>query len=279
MKKPRVYFIILIIISILAIYIWIVLTSNKNTKISPSTSATVLNNEVSTSTLPSEKLFQYIEIENACDWTEVGTCVNMRSGPGDQYPVVARLRNGIVLEVGESVVVDGQTWYKIIFGNISYPDRVDGDLYVAQTDSVTLFTDTGDQFSSWINASSTKHIVVDISKEMLYAYDGDTLFMQGPISTGLEFTPTPVGNFFIFKKTPSRYMQGPIPGVSDQYYDLPGVPWDLYFTKDGSVIHGAYWHNKFGQPWSHGCINLPLDQAKKLYYWADAGTPVLVQAN
>ena len=72
-------------------------------------------------------------------------------------------------------------------------------------------------------------------------------------------------------------MQGPIVGVSDQYYDLPGVPWDLYFTKGGDVIHGAYWHDKFGQPWSHGCVNLPLDQAEKLYLWADVGTPVIVQ--
>lgn len=72
-------------------------------------------------------------------------------------------------------------------------------------------------------------------------------------------------------------MQGPIPGVSDQYYDLPGVPWNLYFTVDGAVIHGAYWHNHFGEPWSHGCVNLPPQEAKRLYDWADLGTPVIVQ--
>jgi lipoprotein-anchoring transpeptidase ErfK/SrfK len=65
--------------------------------------------------------------------------------------------------------------------------------------------------------------------------------------------------------------------VSDEYYDLPGVPWDLYFTVDGAVIHGAYWHEEFGQRWSHGCVNLPPDQAEKLYKWADIGMSVLVQ--
>ena len=119
--------------------------------------------------------------------------------------------------------------------------------------------------------------VVDISKETLSAYDGDTLFMQEPISTGLELTPTAIGTFSVYMKTPSRYMQGPIPGVSDQAYDLPGVPWDLYFTRDGAAIHGAYWHNHFGEPWSHGCVNLSPPNAKKLYEWADLGTPVIVQ--
>jgi lipoprotein-anchoring transpeptidase ErfK/SrfK len=121
-----------------------------------------------------------------------------------------------------------------------------------------------------------KRIVVDVSKETLSAYDGDTLFMQESISTGLDDTPTPFGTFSIYKKTPSRYMQGPIPGVSDQVYDLPGVPWNLYFTVDGAVIHGAYWHNHFGEPWSHGCVNLSPQNAKKLYDWADVGIPVVV---
>jgi lipoprotein-anchoring transpeptidase ErfK/SrfK len=120
-------------------------------------------------------------------------------------------------------------------------------------------------------------MVVDVSEEKLYAYDGDKLFMEESISTGLEFTPTPRGTFTIFKMTPSRFMQGPIPGVSDQVYDLPGVPWNLYFTAGGAVIHGAYWHDKFGQPWSHGCVNLSTENAKKLYAWAVIGMKVTVQ--
>ena len=94
---------------------------------------------------------------------------------------------------------------------------------------------------------------------------------------GLNFPPPPRGKFSIYRMPPSRYMQGPLPGVSDQYYDLPGVPWDLYFTKDGAVIHGAYWHDKFGQQWSHGCVNLPVEKAKELYAWASIGIPVIVK--
>jgi lipoprotein-anchoring transpeptidase ErfK/SrfK len=93
----------------------------------------------------------------------------------------------------------------------------------------------------------------------------------------LLLTPTPRGTFTIYKKTPSRYMQGPLPGISDQYYDLPGVPWTLYFTQEGAAIHGAYWHNNFGQRWSHGCVNVSLTEAETLYRWADVGTQVIVR--
>jgi lipoprotein-anchoring transpeptidase ErfK/SrfK len=223
--------------------------------------------------------FQYIEVVDSCGpYFDGAPCVNLRSGPGTQYKVVIKLRNGMVLKVVGSIVSGGRTWYKIGFdGEVHYPERVTGDWYVA-ADYVRLFSDAGpSETAGKINASSTKRIVIDLAKEVLYAYNGDTLFMQQPISTGLELTPTPVGTFFVHRKMPDSYMQGPIPGLSDQYYDLPGVPWDLYFTQDGAAIHGAYWHDHFGQAWSHGCVNLPPDRAKILYEWADLGTPVIVR--
>ena len=268
----------IIVIAILAGMYFTLITRKSPEILTPVSTPTTQEISTSTTTEATPQTFQYIQIQGGCNWASVGTCVNMRSGPGTQYPTVTKLRDGIVLRVGDSVVADGQIWYKILFATtLRYPERVKGGLYVAQTDSVHLITNTGDEEAARVNASSTKHILVDVSKQMLYAYDGDTLFMQESISTGLEFTPTPRGTFYVYKKTPSRYMQGPIPGVSDQFYDLPGVPWDLYFTKDGAVIHGAYWHNKFGQPWSHGCVNLPPDQAERLYMWADTGMPVIVR--
>jgi lipoprotein-anchoring transpeptidase ErfK/SrfK len=73
-------------------------------------------------------------------------------------------------------------------------------------------------------------------------------------------------------------MQGPLPNLSDrQIYDLPGVPWNLYFTQGGAVIHGAYWHDSFGSVYSHGCVNLPVSVAQVLYIWADLGTKVIVE--
>ncbi len=223
-------------------------------------------------------LFEYLEVMDGCGpYYDTGVCVNMRSGAGTEYPVVARLRTGVVLRVEKEVTVEGRVWDKIGFDNtVKYRDRLPADIYVA-AEFVRNFYDDGNHYLAKGVATSTKRIVVDVSEEMLYAYDGDTLFMKEPVSTGLELTPTNRGTFTIFKMTPARYMQGPIPGVSDQVYDLPGVPWNLYFTADGAVIHGAYWHDHFGEPWSHGCVNLPPQKAKELYEWAEVGTRVTVQ--
>ncbi len=244
-----------------------------------STDSTGSPQATTTPAVPAPTLYSYIEVVGSCGpYFDGEPCINLRSGPGTDYPVVIKLRNGMVLKVADTVVSDGHTWYKIGFdGEVHYPERVTGGWYVA-ADYVHLFSDAGPSDpATHLNASSTKRIIINLSQEVLYAYDGDTLFMQQPISTGLELTPTDVGTFFVRRKTPDSYMQGPIPGLSDQYYDLPGVPWDLYFTVSGSAIHGAYWHDHFGQPWSHGCVNLPPDQAKLLYEWADVGTPVTVR--
>jgi lipoprotein-anchoring transpeptidase ErfK/SrfK len=227
---------------------------------------------------PTPPLFHYIELIDGCGPYYDGVCVNMRSGPGTQYPVVMQLRDGIVLKVATTTVNESGTWYKIAFdGTVHYPERVKGGWYV-NADYVRLFLDEGPvATTTGRNKTSSKRIVIDINNEILSAYDGDTLFMQQAISTGLELTPTALGTFSVIRKMPDSYMQGPIAGLSDQVYDLPGVPWDLYFTRSGAAIHGAYWHNHFGEPWSHGCVNLPPDQAKILYAWADLGTTVIVK--
>ncbi len=230
--------------------------------------------------LPTEPpfLFPYIEVIDSCGPYYQGECVLLRSGPGTEYPVVARLRIGVVLKVEETILVEGKKWHKIALDEeIRYPERVTSDWYVA-ADAVDLLYDDGDhRIKAGEVATTSKHILVDLSEQKLYAYEKDELFMEQSISTGLELTPTPLGTFTIYKMTPRRYMQGPLPGVSGDYYDLPGVPWNLYFTTDGAVIHGAYWHDHFGQRWSHGCINLPLDKAKDLYFWAELGTQVTVK--
>ena len=222
---------------------------------------------------------QYIEIIDSCDAHFTGDCLRVRSGPGTEYAVVSSLRNGVVLKVSDVVEQNGIMWYKIIFDEwLRYPNRVAGDWYVAGN-YVRAFYDEGERtIADDKYASTSKSIVVDRSEQKLYAYDGDTLFTEQTISTGLELTPTPRGTFTIYKKMPSRYMQGPLPYLADkQYYDLPGVPWNLYFTEGGAVIHGAYWHTSFGKPYSHGCVNLPLAEAEKLYIWADLGTTVTVR--
>lgn len=228
--------------------------------------------------VPVPTLLPYVEVTDSCGPYFEGGCVNVRSGAGTNSPAVFKVRAGAVLAVDGSVENEGRTWYHLTFNEwLRYPERVAGDLYVAG-DFVTPFFHEGPKSLDKEEAPSTdKRIVVDRSDQKLYAYEGDTLYMEESISTGLELTPTPRGTFKIFWKTPSRYMQGPIPGISDDSYDLPGVPWNLYFTEQGAAIHGAYWHDHFGTQWSHGCVNLPPEKAKELYAWAELGTQVIVR--
>ncbi len=223
-------------------------------------------------------VYNYVEVVEGCGAHYDGECVNVRSGPGTDHPSILKLRTGVVLKVAGTVVGEDRSWHKISFDEgLRYPERVTGDWYVA-ADVTRQFENEGDRvLADGEEVSSDKRIVVDLSEQKLYAYDGTVLFMDELVSTGLDLTPTPRGSFTVFRKMPSRYMQGPLPGISDQYYDLPGVPWNLYFTKEGGAIHGAYWHNRFGELWSHGCVNLPLEKARKLYEWADLGTQVVVR--
>ena len=241
--------------------------------------ATVVPTETATPPLVQATLItgEYLMVTDSCGAHFSGECLRVRSGPGTNFPVVASLRNGMVLKIDETIMVDDVPWHKIIFDEwLRYPERHKGDWYVAGT-YVTVVEAEGTRVISSTTPPTTKSIVVDRSEQMLYAYEGDTVFMSATTSTGLNSTPTPRGVFTIFKKMPSRYMQGPLPNISDDYYDLPGVPWTMYFTEGGAAIHGAYWHDKFGTKYSHGCVNLSPEIARIVYEWTDLGTKVTVR--
>jgi lipoprotein-anchoring transpeptidase ErfK/SrfK len=114
----------------------------------------------------------------------------------------------------------------------------------------------------------TRWIDVDLTSQVLRAYEGDTVVRTTLVSTGLPGTPTVTGQFNIYVKYPAQLMYGP------GYY-LPDVPWVMYFYNDYG-LHGTYWHNNFGHPMSHGCVNLPTPEAEWLYNWASIGTLVNV---
>ena len=114
-----------------------------------------------------------------------------------------------------------------------------------------------------------KQIVVNLTDQQVYAYEDGVLLRSVTVSTGLYGTPTVTGDFRIYWKLTSQTMSGP------GYY-LPGVPWVMYFHQ-GYALHGTYWHNNFGQPMSHGCVNLPTDEAEWFFRWAEVGTPVSVR--
>ena len=232
-----------------------------------------------------KELFEYLEVIDSCNQYFVGECINVRNGPGVNYDVITRLRNGVVLKAKEKLKFNEEEWYQISFEDewLRYPERVEGDLYISAK-YVKSFLNEGKQELkdetqeyNYLISTTSKMIIVDRSDQKLYAYEKGELFMKESVSTGLDVTPTPRGIFHVYKKTPSRYMQGPIEGISEKEYDLPGVPWNLYFTKEGAVIHGAYWHDNFGKQWSNGCVNLPIDKAKELYMWADIGTEIIIR--
>ena len=118
--------------------------------------------------------------------------------------------------------------------------------------------------------SGQRWIDIDISSQTLTAYDGNTPIFNTLVSTGLAF-PTPVGTYHILYKLRAQRMTGP-------GYDLPNVPWVMYFTNRGHAIHGAYWHNNFGHPMSHGCINMRPSEAQWLYDFTPNGTTVVVHS-
>ncbi len=120
-----------------------------------------------------------------------------------------------------------------------------------------------------------KAIVVRLSQQVLYCYNDGKLQKAVYCSTGIPMFPTPSGVFKVYAKTLSTRMRGYYGPGSPYNYDLPDVPHNLWFYGN-YAIHGTYWHNKFGTPQSHGCINLPLDVAEWIYNWAPIGTPVYI---
>ncbi|MBI5653630.1 MAG: LysM peptidoglycan-binding domain-containing protein [Chloroflexi bacterium] len=119
--------------------------------------------------------------------------------------------------------------------------------------------------------SNGRWIDVNISKQTITAYESSTPLKSVLVSTGLAWYPTPAGRFKVYTKIPAQTMSG---GVGADRYYLPGVPWVMYFT-GAYAIHGTYWHRNFGQPMSHGCVNLSIEDAKWFYEFAAVGTPVV----
>jgi lipoprotein-anchoring transpeptidase ErfK/SrfK len=115
-----------------------------------------------------------------------------------------------------------------------------------------------------------REIIVDLSDSRTYAYEDGRLVRNVLVSTGRPETPTVLGDYTVQRKYVAQTMSGP------GYY-LPDVPYVLYFYA-GYAFHGTYWHENWGTPMSHGCVNMPTPEAEWLYNWADVGTRVRVQA-
>lgn len=111
-------------------------------------------------------------------------------------------------------------------------------------------------------------IDINLSEQMLYAYEGDVIVNSFLVSTGVAATPTVTGTYKMY----ARYLYADMHGPG---YFLPDVPYVMYFYKSYG-IHGTYWHNNFGTPMSHGCVNMSIPDAGWIYSWSTFGTRVVV---
>lgn len=130
------------------------------------------------------------------------------------------------------------------------------------------------------DTTDNKKIYVDLTHQRLYAYEGDNLIYDFPVSTG-KWGRTPTGTFNIWGKF--RYVRMTGGSVAlHTYYDLPNVPFTQFFSNNnvpasaGFSLHGTYWHSNFGHPMSHGCVNMRTTDAELMYRWT---TPSITDIN
>lgn len=138
-----------------------------------------------------------------------------------------------------------------------------------------VFTSNKPQFHI-DEAADGKKIIVDISDQRLYAYNKGILEHTFPVSTGKFPYATPQGDHSVLAKPFHVNYQWSYGPNNPNNYDLGIVPYNLRIYPH-IYIHYAYWHNNFGHPMSHGCINVSLDNMKWAYDWADKGMPVKVR--
>ena len=153
---------------------------------------------------------------------------------------------------------DDQAWYEI------QDDKWDFRYY-ARARHLRLLTPEDVAPLSPKVPPEDKRVLVHLGQQLVLAYEKGRLVFVARAATGLGWYHTPTGMFETFHKRAWRHMARG--NRSDPEYDLPGVPWVCYFTEDGLSFHGTYWHNDFGHPRSHGCVNLAPQVARWLYRW------------
>ncbi|HEY5903115.1 MAG TPA: L,D-transpeptidase family protein [Anaerolineales bacterium] len=156
-------------------------------------------------------------------------------------------------------------WYEI------YDSKLHKSFFVASHD-MRLVQDEELTLLSPEVPDADKLIHVDLGAQLVTAFEGQKMVFSSRCSSGAEGTRTPVGDFLTYHKGPSIHMSNEGDDEA-QVYDLPGVPWCSFFTGMGNAFHGTYWHNDYGRPRSHGCVNLPNEAAKFLYRWTKPVVP------
>jgi lipoprotein-anchoring transpeptidase ErfK/SrfK len=184
-------------------------------------------------------------------------------GPGKNKPFAYRFYYETT-HWAKALVQDtqGEYWYQIL------EDKWDL-IYYAQATHLRVVPPSELAPLSPHVVSTDKRIVVRLRDQLAIAYEYDIPVFMARVASGAEFSNgrflTPVGRHKTFHKRPSRHMAAG--DLASNGYDLPGVPWICYINEKGVAFHGTYWHNDYGRPRSHGCINLTPAAAKWIYRW------------
>lgn len=194
--------------------------------------------------------------------------------PGAKYVVYERSGNrlidGPVAPYREAVALTGRQQF---FHDVLHYETKDGR-WLSDRDASRL--DPVKKVPGWA-AKGERWIDVNITKQALVLYDGvrpvyATLISSG--EAGLEdsksTTATKRGIFRIHAKHVATTMASDEVG---EEFELRDVPYVEYFDDDGHAIHGAYWHDKFGIPKSHGCINLAPEDARRVFFFTEPAVP------
>jgi len=187
-----------------------------------------------------------------------------RESPDPDAKVVYRLYYETIHWIEASAVspADGSVWYYLL-------DDKYQKYYYAPARHIRLLSDDELAPLSPNIPNENKLVEVKLNDQLVLAYENGQLVFATRASTGGIFRvgtyTTPTGSFITFHKRPTRHMAAG--DITASGFDLPGVPWVMYITDGGISLHGTYWHNDFGRPKSHGCINLTPQAAKWLFRW------------
>lgn len=135
-----------------------------------------------------------------------------------------------------------------------------------------------------------KMIVVSLSRQWLYAYQGGHQVFNTAVMTGRPELGTPTGTYQVFAKLSPTTFYSPFPRSSPEWYPPTHITYALEWKEGGYFLHDSWWHSVYGpgtnrwhydpvdgwQSGSHGCISMPLTAAGWLYRWAPIGTTVQI---
>ena len=164
----------------------------------------------------------------------------------------------------------GEPWYRID------DDKWDYTYYVPAAHLRLILPEDVAPLSPGVPADE-KRLEVRLNAQMVVAYEAGVPVFAARMASGAQFRDgdfrTPVGTYVTNRKRPSRHMAAGDPAAPNAY-DLPGIPWVTYLTLSGISFHGTFWHNDFGRPRSHGCINLTQADALWIYRWTTPAVPL-----